>query len=64
MLCRTGRRVSFASVMRVVRTRCRAPFAGISRVNHVCRATFERDIKLFSRINTHVNNVNLSGHIF
>jgi hypothetical protein len=30
----------------------------ISRVDHVCRAASARDNKLFSLINTHVNNVN------
>jgi hypothetical protein len=38
--------------------------ARISRVDHVCRAASARDNKLFSRINTHVNNVNSSGLIF
>jgi hypothetical protein len=30
----------------------------------VCSATSARDNKLFLLINTHVNNVNSSGHIF
>jgi hypothetical protein len=38
--------------------------ARISRVDHVCRAASARDNKLFSFINTHVNNVISSGHIF
>jgi hypothetical protein len=38
--------------------------ACISRVDHMCRATSARDNKLFSRINTHVNNVSSSGLIF
>ena len=65
---------------RVVRARCfaviRVPFARHrhslarscrvfgSRVDHACRAASARDNKLFSFINTHVNNVNSSGHIF
>ena len=51
---------------------CRVPFARVvtrrvrasSRDDHVCRAASARDNKLFSLINTHVNNVNSSGHIF
>jgi hypothetical protein len=35
-----------------------------SRVDHVCRATSAHDNKLLSLINTHVNNVNSSGHMF
>jgi hypothetical protein len=31
--------------------------ARISRVDHVCRAAFEHDSKLFSLINSHINNV-------
>jgi hypothetical protein len=49
------------------RTLCRAVFAWvarISRVDHVCRTTFARDNKLFSLINTRVNNINSSVHIF
>ena len=38
--------------------------ARISRVNYACRAASSRDNKLFSLIDTHVNNVNLSGRIF
>jgi hypothetical protein len=38
--------------------------ACILRVDHVCRATSARDNKLFSFINTHVSNLNSSGHIF
>ena len=34
------------------------------RVDHVCHVAFARDNKLFSFKNTHVNNVNLLGHIF
>jgi hypothetical protein len=56
-----------ASIARVVLTRCRAPFtcvARISRVDHACRAVSARDNKLFSHINTHVNDVNTSDYIF
>jgi hypothetical protein len=42
----------------------RGLFARISRVDHVCRAASTLDNKLFSPINTHVNNVNSSCHIF
>jgi hypothetical protein len=52
-------RVLFTCVARLV-----AHVARISRVNHVCRAASARDKKLFSLINTHVNNVNSLGHIF
>ena len=38
--------------------------AHIPRVDHVCRTTCVRNNKLFSLINTHVNNVNSSCHIF
>jgi hypothetical protein len=38
--------------------------ARISRVDHMCRAESARDNKLFSLINTHVNKVNSSCHIF
>jgi hypothetical protein len=41
VLFRARRRESFASVARVVRTRCRAPFALPCAV-HVCRAPFAR----------------------
>jgi hypothetical protein len=35
-----------------------------SRVDHVCRAASAQDNKLLSLINSHVNNVNSSGHMF
>jgi hypothetical protein len=38
--------------------------ARISRVDDAGRATSARDNKLFSLMNTHVNNVNLAGFIF
>jgi hypothetical protein len=41
-----------------------AHVAHISRVDHECHAASARDNKLFSLINTQVNNVNSSGHIF
>jgi hypothetical protein len=46
------------------RSPCHASFARISRVDDAGRTTSARDNKLFSLMNTHVNNVNLSGHIF
>jgi hypothetical protein len=52
------------AVVRVVSRAIHALFCTVSRVDHVCRAASARDNKLFSRINTHVNNVNSSGHIF
>ena len=69
-------RVSRVPFARVVTRRVRAsrvPFARVacsprvrasSYVDHVCRVASTRDNKLFSVTNTHVNNVNLSGHIF
>jgi predicted alpha/beta hydrolase family esterase len=53
-------RVSRVPFTRVVTRRVRAA----SRDDHVCRATSAHDNKLFSLTNAHVNNVNLSGHIF
>jgi hypothetical protein len=55
--------------MCVVRSRaccfaCRVSRVLLSRVIHFCRAVSARDNKLFLLINTHVNNVNLLGHIF
>jgi hypothetical protein len=48
----------FASVVaRAVRTRCRAPFACVARRLRVI-------INSLSLINTHVNDVNASCHIF
>jgi hypothetical protein len=47
--------------------RCRTSgsrVARILRVDHACRAASAHDNKLFSLINSHVNNVNSSGHIF
>ena len=49
---------------RVVACRSRVSRVLLSRVVHFCRAVSARDNKLFSLINTHVNNINLSGHIF
>jgi hypothetical protein len=46
------------------RSPCRASFARISRVNDAGCTTSAHDNKLFSLTKTHVNNVNLSGHIF
>jgi hypothetical protein len=43
---------------------CCASFARISRVDDSGRTTSAHDNKLFSLTNTHVNNVNLLGHIF
>jgi hypothetical protein len=54
------RRHSFARSCRASDSRV----ARISRVDHVCRVTFARENKVFSRISTQVNNVSLSGHIF
>ena len=44
---------------------CRSCYLhALSRVVHVCRAVSARDNKLFSLINTHVNNVNfIMSHI-
>jgi predicted alpha/beta hydrolase family esterase len=53
-------RVSRVPFTRVVARRVRAS----SRDDHVCRMTSARYNKLFSFINTHVSNVNSSGHIF
>ena len=52
------------TVMRVVSRAVHALFCTVSRVDHVCRAASARGNKLFSLINTHVNNGNLLGHIF
>jgi hypothetical protein len=64
---RTRCHMSCACVACVICT-CRLPhrasFARISRVDDVGRTTSARDNKLFSLMNTHVNNVNMSGHIF
>ena len=64
---RTRYHTSFACVACVTYT-CRSPccasFARISRVDDTGRTTSARDNKLFSLVNTHVNNVNLSGLIF
>jgi hypothetical protein len=46
------------------RSPCRASFARISRVGSTGCTTSARDNKLLSLTNTHVNNVNLSDHIF
>jgi hypothetical protein len=50
-------RVSFASVARTVRTHRRALFTCVTRRLRVI-------INYFLLINTHVNTVNSSGHIF
>jgi hypothetical protein len=72
--CRVLSRVLFARIVTCRLCVSRVPFtcatrlvthvACISFVDHVCRATSSRDNKLFSLINTHINNVNSSGHIF
>jgi hypothetical protein len=58
----------FARVARVVRTRCRTSFACVACAIYTCRSpchtSLARDNKLFLLINTHVNNVNSSHHIF
>ena len=56
--------LSFACCLRVIVIPSRVRVAHISRIDHVCRAASARDNKLFSLINTHVNNVNSSGRIF
>jgi hypothetical protein len=56
--------LSFACCLRVIVIPSRVRVAHISRIDHVCRAASTRDNKLFSLINTHVDNVNSSGHIF
>ena len=64
---RTCRHTLFACVACATyscRSPCRASFARISRVDDAGRTTSAHDNKLFSLTNTHVNNVNLSGHIF
>jgi hypothetical protein len=56
---------SFARSRRVLFTHVVARrVSASSRDDHVCRAVFARDNKLFSLINTHVSNVNSSGLIF
>jgi hypothetical protein len=50
VLFRTRRRVSFASVVRVVRTRCRAPFALSRALPRAVRALSAREIKSFAYI--------------
>ena len=64
---RTRRHTLFACVACATyscRSPCRASFARISRVDDSGHTTSTHDNKLFSLTNTHVNNVNLSGHIF
>jgi hypothetical protein len=64
---RTRCHTSFACVACATytcRSPCRASFARISRVDDAGRMTSARDNKLFLLMNAHVNNVNLSGHIF
>jgi hypothetical protein len=55
--------VRVACAICTCRLPCRTSLTRISRVDHVGRATSARDNKLFSLIITHVNNVNLLGHI-
>jgi hypothetical protein len=64
---RTRCHTSFACVACAIytcRLTCRASLERFSRVDHVCCASYVRDNKLFSLINTHVNNINWSCHIF
>jgi hypothetical protein len=64
---RTRCHTSFACVACATytcRSPCRASFTHISRVDDAGRTTSSRDNKLFALMNTHVNNVNLSGFIF
>jgi hypothetical protein len=64
---RTRCHTSFACISCAIytcRLACRASLARISHVDHMCRAESARDNKLFSLINTHVNKVNSSHHIF
>jgi hypothetical protein len=64
---RTRRHTLFACVVCATyscRSPCRASFARITRVGGTDRKTSARDNKLLSLTNTHVNNVNLSDHIF
>jgi hypothetical protein len=64
---RTRRHTLFACVACATyscRSPYRASFARISRVDGTGRTTSGRDNKLLSLTNTHVNNVNLSVHIF
>jgi hypothetical protein len=64
---RTRCHTSFACVVCATyscRSSCHASFARISRVDDAGRTTSAHDNKLFSLTKTHVNNVNLSGHIF
>jgi hypothetical protein len=64
---RTRCHTSFACVACATYT-CRSPccvsFAHIPRVDDAGRTTSSHDNKLLSLMNTHVNNVNLSGFIF
>jgi hypothetical protein len=63
----TRHHTSFACVVCAAyscRSPCRASFARISRVDDAGRTTSARDNKLFTLTNTHVNNVNMSSHIF
>jgi hypothetical protein len=55
--CLRASRVPFTHVARLAAHRSR-----VSRVS--CRVASARDNKLFLLINTHVGNVNSSGHIF
>jgi hypothetical protein len=64
---RTRRHTSFACVTCATcsrRSPCHASFARISRIDDAGRTTSAHDNKLFSLTNTHINNVNLPGHIF
>jgi hypothetical protein len=65
--CHVRCRKSFACVARAIYTchlPCHASSARILRVDHVCRMASARDNKLFSLMNTRVDNLNSSGPIF
>jgi hypothetical protein len=49
VLFRARRRVSFASVARVVRTPCRVPFACVARLA-ACRSRVSRVVRVLSRL--------------
>lgn len=71
---RVSRHVLFACgsctsphVVRALGHVCRASSSRVtrfSRVGHVCRVASASDNKLFSLVNTYVNNDNLSGWVF
>jgi hypothetical protein len=64
VVCRHTLCPCVACAIYMCRLPCRASLACISCVDHACRTASARNNKLFSLTNTHVNNVNLSGHIF